>query len=196
MNFSWILLLIAVGLIVYVWSLYNQLVTIRTRIKASIQEIGNQLKRQADLIPNLVSSVKGYLSHEKEVFEMLSEARKSVAGALESGDAQKIVNASQQLQTALTPIRAVFESNPQLRAAEPTIKLMDELRDTADKVMYSRRTLVDLTADFNIKIVTFPSNLVANMLGFKAETGLVVPEEGGHREVDKDSLETPKVDLG
>lgn len=180
---------------IYVWLLYNQLVTIKTRIRASIQEIGNQLKRQADLVPNLIASVKGYMEHEKEIFEKLTEARKAVMRVVSSTDAQELINASQELQTALTPIRAVFESTPQLQAAGPTTKLMDELRDTADKAMYSRRTLIDLTADFNVKIVTFPSNLIARLLGFRPAPGLQVPEEGEHLEVKKSDTVTPKVEL-
>src|SRR4030042_6229423 len=86
---------------VYLWSLYNFFVTAKTRIGASIQEIGNQLKRQADLIPNLIASVKGYLKHEKEIFEKLTEARKAVADASKSGDAQDLVEASSKMKTAL-----------------------------------------------------------------------------------------------
>ena len=181
------ILIVAVAVVAfYLWSVYNQLVTIKTRIQASIQEIGNQLKKQADLIPNLVSSVKGYMKHEKAIFDELTEARKAIMKVVDSGDPQKLIDASQRLQSAFAPIRAVFESTPQLQAAGPTTKLMDELRDTADKVMYSRRTLIDLTADYNIKTVTFPSNLVAKMFGFKQEAGLKVPEG---------ETTTPKVEL-
>lgn len=191
----WIIVIIIAGLLIYVWSLYNQFVTIKTRIRASIQEIGNQLKRQADLIPNLTASVKGYMKHEKEIFGEITKARRAVVSVLDSGDPQKLIDASTKLQTALAPIRAVFESTPELQAAKPTVKLMDELRDTADKVMYSRRTLIDLTADYNIKVVTFPSNLIARIFGFKQELGLKMPEEGEHLEVGKESLKTPKVEL-
>lgn len=187
--------LVFLAIIIYIWSLYNQLVTIKARIRASIQEIGNQLKRQSDLIPNLVSSVKGYLKHEADIFDKLTEARKTVLKVVESGDAQKLINASKKLQTALAPIRAVFESTPQLQAAGPTTKLMDELRDTADKVMYSRRTLIDLTADYNIKLVTFPSSLVAKLFTFKQEKGLKTPETGEHLETSQANIKTPKVSL-
>jgi len=188
-------IILILGLItLYVWSLYNQLVTIKTRIRASIQEIGNQLKRQADLIPNLTAAVKGYFKQEKEIFALITEARKAVMEALKEADAQKLVDASEKMQQALSPIRALFESTPQLRSAEPAIKLMDELRDTADKVMYARRTLIDLTADYNIKIVTFPSNLVAKIFGFKPEPGLKTPTEGEHLEVSVGELKTPRVE--
>ncbi|HUS51956.1 MAG TPA: LemA family protein, partial [Candidatus Bathyarchaeia archaeon] len=183
MQFFLIILAVLAAIILYLWMTYNKFVTTKTRIKASIQEIGNQLKRQAALIPNLVGSVKGYMEHEKKVFDKLTEARKTVAAALGSKDTQKLVDASSKLETALTPIRVVFESTPELQAAKPTVKLMDELRDTADKLMYSRRTLIDLTADYNVMVVTIPSNFVAGMFGFKQEPGLKTPEEGKHLEV-------------
>lgn len=195
MSIIGILLIAIIGVAVYIWFLYNQFVTIKTRIKASIQEIGNQLKRQTDLIPNLTSSVKGYMKHEKAIFDKLTEARKAVTDAVKSGSSQKLVDASEKMQTALGPIRVVFESTPELQAAKPVAKLMDELRDTADKVMYSRRTLIDLTADFNVKVVAFPSNLVARIFNFKQEPGLKVAEEGEHLEVKEGEVKTPKVEL-
>ncbi len=195
MSIFLVLIIAVFGIIVYIWFLYNQFVTLKTRIKASIQEIGNQLKRQADLIPNLTSSVKGYMKHEKEVFSKLTEARKAVASAVKSGSTEKMVKASERMQSALAPIQAVFESTPELQAAKPVAKLMDELRDTADKVMYSRRTLIDLTADFNVKIVSFPSNLVARIFKFGQLPGLKVTEEGEHLKVKKKETKTPKVKL-
>jgi len=182
-------------IVVYVLSTYNKFRTTETRIKASIQEIGNQLKRQVDLIPNLVSSVKGYMKHEKSALKMITDARKSILDAVKSGTAQKLVDAASQLQSALTPIKAVFESTPELKAAGPTQKLMDELRDTADKVMYSRRTLIDLSADYNVMTVTFPSSLIANIFGFKEKPGLKSPQTGEHVEVSKKDTKTPKVEL-
>jgi len=188
-----IIALVVIGL--YIWSLYNQFVTIKTRIKASIQEIGNHLKRQADLIPNLVASVKGYMKHEKTIFTELTEARKQVMKVVDSGNTQKMIDAGSRLQSALAPIMAVFESTPQLQAAGPTTQLMEELRDTADKVMYSRRTLIDLTADYNVKLAVFPSNLVGKLFGFKSEAGLKMPEEGESLTVGKEQVKSPKVEL-
>jgi len=195
MNFLIFLALIGGILIFYVLVVYNRFVRTKTRIKASIQEIGNQLKRQSNLIPNLVESVKGYMKHEKKIFEQITEARKLVATALKSGKAQPLVEASSQLQNALTPIRAVFESTPQLQAAQPTVKLMDELRDTADKLAYSRRTLIDLTADYNVMVVSVPSKFVASLFGFKQEPGLKTPQAGEHLEVAKEEIKAPKVKL-
>lgn len=188
-----ILIIIPIAIIVYAWSLYNSLVTTKGRIRASIQEIGNQLKFQADMIPNLVDTVKLYMKHERGIFDVLTEARKMAVKAVDSQDPKKLVEASSKLNDALVPIRALFESTPALQAAGPTTKLMDELRDVSEKVMYARRTLIDLTADYNIKIVTFPANLVANVLGFKSEVGLKTPETGVHLEVSVEETKTPKV---
>lgn len=186
-------ILIAV-VILYFLSVYNQFVTLKTRIKASIQEIGNQLKRQSDLIPNLVSSVKGYLKHERQIFEEITQARKQVNEVLGKDNSGKIIEASDRLQKALMPIRAVFESTPQLQAAGPTQKLMDELRDTADKVMYSRRTLIDLTADYNVRLSVFPSNLVGRLFNFTAEPGLTMASTE-EISVSKEEMKTPQVEL-
>lgn len=192
-----VLLLIVVGIVaVFIFSTYNKFVTLKTRIKASIQEIGNQLKRQADLIPNLVSTVKGYMKHEKQVFKDLTDARKMIVSAVKSGDAQKMVDASVKASKALAPIQAVFESTPELKAAGPTTKLMDELRDTSDKVMYSRRTLIDLSADYNVMVVKFPSNLIAQIFKFKEEPGLKMPGTEEATTVTKEEMKSPKVDLG
>lgn len=194
--FLGIILVIA---ILYVVSTYNLLQTIKTRIKASVQEIGNQLKRQADLIPNLEAGVKGYLSHEKSIFKQLTDARKAIAEAGRSGTMAAAAEASGQLQKLIPALQVIVESNPQMKADATVIKLMDELRDTSDKVMYSRRTLIDLTADFNQKLVTFPSNLIANMFGFKLEKGLETPDpsaDGGEfLSVSNDEVKSPKISL-
>ncbi len=191
-----IILAIVVGAILfYVWSVYNDLVTTQTKITASIQEIGNQLKRQVDLIPNLVEAVKGYMGHEQKALDKITDARKAVMDVLGSGSAKKLVSASNQLTQALGSIKVIMESTPQLQAAGPTQDLMNELRDTADKVMYARRTLIDLVADFNIKLQVFPSNMVAKMLNFTPEEGLEMPNEKEFLSVSDSDTKTPKVNL-
>lgn len=183
------------AILLYVWSVYNGLVTMKARIKASLQEIGNQLKRQADLIPNLVESVKGYMKHETKALQMITDARKSAISALEKGTPKDLVAASNKMTEALGAIKVIVESTPQLQAAGPTQDLMAELRDTADKVMYARRTLIDLSADYNIRLMTFPSNLVAMVFGFQAEEGLTMPDEKNYATVSSEDTQTPKVNL-
>lgn len=191
----YIAIVIFAVILFYVWSLYNKFVSGKTRIKASIQEIGNQLKRQADLIPNLVETAKGYLKHEKGIFDELTKARKSVVSATEKGDLQKMVDASENVNRALTPLFVLVESNPELKGVESVSKLMDELRDTADKLMYSRRTLIDLTADYNIMVVSFPSNILAKAFKFGPEKGLTTRDTGEHLSVSEKEEASPKVDL-
>ena len=191
--------LIIIGVIailaVWVFTTYNFFVSSKARIKAAVQEIGNQLKRQADLIPNLESSTKGYLKHESKIFKDLTDARRAIASAVKSGDVQKMADAGSQLASILPSIRIAVEDNPELKASDVVSKLMDELRDTADKVMYARRLVIDLTADYNVRRVSVPSNIIANMFKFEEQPGLITPEKGEHVETKEGELKTPKVSL-
>lgn len=193
-----VLILIILGVVVlYVFSTYNWFVRTRTRLEASIQEIGNVLKRQADLIPNIDKVSKRYFKHEKEIFDKLTEARKAILQAVKSGDAQKMIDASQLATQAFAPIRVVFESTPQLQAAgAPTVRLMSEIRDSVDKVTYARRTLIDLSADFNARLATVPSAWVANIFGFQKQPGLRMPEEAREEatSVKIEDIKTPQIE--
>ncbi len=188
-------LIIFIFIILWVVSLYNFFVSSKARIKAAIQEIGNQLKRQAELIPNLESSVKGYMKHETQIFKMLTDARKAITEASKSGDIQKMSEAGEKLSAVLPRLSVAVESNPQMQASQIVSDLMSELRDTSDKVMYARRLVIDLTADYNVKRVSFPSNLIASMFSFNELPGLITPETGSHMEVSEDETKTPKVSL-
>lgn len=189
----WIIILPLLIIVLYIISTYNFFVSSKARIKASIQEIGNQLKRQTELIPNLVNSAKGYLKHEKGIFDKLTDARKSITKAVESGDIQKMSDAGSKLAAILPDLKVIVESNPEIKGVEVVTNLMDELRDTSDKVMYSRRLLIDLSADFNVKRVSFPSNIIASMFSFEEMQGLKTPD--GEMKVDESEMNTPKVDL-
>jgi len=195
MQTSTILILLVVGTGLYLISLYNFFQTSLTRIKASIQEIGNQLKRQFDLIPNLEASVKGYLKHEKDILTMLADARRAVSSAAKSGSLAKQSAAASMLGDVLPRLSVIVESNPQLQGNTTVQNLMEELRDTADKVMYARRTLIDLSADYNIRIVTFPSNIVAKMFGFVEQAGLKVADMEGATSVSTHETKSPKINL-
>ncbi len=182
-------------LVLWIISTYNFFVSSKTRVGAAIQEIGNQLKRQAELIPNLVESTKGYLKHEKGIFDELSAARKSISSAVDSGNLKKMADAGKQLADVLPKIQVVVESNPEIKGSEVVRSLMDDLRDTSDKVMYARRLLIDLTADYNVKRVTFPSNFVADIFHFEVLKGLETPNEGDSLKVSESEMKTPKVNL-
>lgn len=189
-----ILIIIAV-IAFYVVGVYNGLQTLKTQIKASIQEIGNQLKRQASLIPNLETAVRGYMKHEKGIFEMLTAARTSAAAAADSGNAADIDKALTNLQSVIPQIRVAVEDNPELKADTTVTNFMQELTDTADKMMYARRSLIDLTQAYNQKLVTFPSNIIAGMFGFKEEQGLATAMTGSHVEVSAAETQDVKVNL-
>lgn len=190
-----ILIVIAVVIAGWVVSIYNFFVSSKARIKAAIQEIGNQLKRQAELIPNLESSAKGYLKHEKDIFKQLTDARRAVMSAVESGDVQKMSDAGAKVASILPSLKVAVEDNPEIKGTDVVTKLMDELRDTSDKVMYARRLVIDLTADYNVKRVTFPSSIIANMFGFTEAEGLITPQKGEHMEVGAADMKAPKVKL-
>jgi LemA protein len=187
--------IIAIGAILWGVSTYNFFVSTKARVKAAIQEIGNQLKRQADLIPNLESSVKGYMKHEKGIFEDLTSARKEVAAAVESGDLQKMADAGSRMAQVLPALKVAVEDNPEIKADSVVVRLMDELRDTSDKVMYARRLVIDLTADYNTRRVSVPSNMIANMFHFEELPGMITPTSGEHLEVSESEMKTPKVNL-
>lgn len=179
----------------YVVSQYNWFQTTKTRITAAIQDIGNQLKRQSSLIPNLENSAKGYLKHEKGIYEEIVSARKSVEKAAGSKDMSKIEAASDAISNLVPKLQVLVESNPELKGAEVVTRLMDELRDTSDKLMYARRVVIDLSAEFNIRVVTIPSSIVASMFGFKEQKGIATPTEGEHLEVGKGEMSDPKISI-
>lgn len=189
------LIILIVVIALYMFGFFNKLKTTQVRIKASIQEIGNQLKRQANLIPNLVDSVKGYMKHEKGIFDQLTDARKSVDQAVKTNDPKDLEKSQALINKALGSINVVMESNPEIKASNLVSNLMNELRDTADKLMYARRTLIDLTADFNTAISTIPGLWIAPILGFKEEKGLEMPVDSDQLKVSEAETKNPEVKL-
>ncbi len=179
----------------YVMGIFNSLQRLKTQIAAAIQEIGNQLKRQASLIPNLEASVKGYLTHEKDIFKLLTAARTSSAQAAQSGSAKDIDAAISNIQAMLPKIAVVLEDNPEIQANATVMKFMSELSDTADKLMYARRTVIDLTQSYNEKLLVFPSNIIAGLFGFTKEVGLQLPESGSHLSVSEEEMKDVSVKL-
>lgn len=189
------LIAIVFVLFFYILSVYNRLSTMKVRISASIQEIGNQLKRQAELLPNLAEIFKGAKKQEKEIFQMLTEARKTIVAAIKSGNEKTIESSQELLQNAMSQLKIVVESNPQIQSIGTLNSLTENLRDTADKIMYSRRVLIDLSADYNVLLVTFPSKMVASAFGFKSAEGLKTPVSGEFLEVSDEDIKTPKINL-
>lgn len=160
----YVLIVIVVIIVLTVIVLYNSLVTLRTRSEEAWSDISVQLKRRYDLIPNLVSSVKSYAKHEKEVFEEVTKARADAMGAVDIQDKEKAEN---ELSKTLKSIFAVAENYPTLKANENFLALQEELTDTENKIEASRRFYNANVRDLNIKIQSFPSNILANMFAFK-----------------------------
>jgi LemA protein len=159
-----IAIVVVVLLVIVLVVLYNALVRTRVRVEEAWSDITVQLKRRYDLIPNLVNAVKGYAKHESEVFQKVTDAR---ANALNAQTVKDTAAAENQFEQALKSLFAVSEAYPQLRATENFQQLQAELTDTEDKIMAARRFYNGSARDLNIKIDTFPSNIVARMFGFK-----------------------------
>jgi len=156
----WIILAILVILAL----IYNGLVRSRNRVDEAWSDIDVQLKRRYDLIPNLIETVKGYAAHEKNVFEEVTAARAQAqsAGTLEAKQA-----AEDRLSGAIRGIFAVAENYPQLKASENFKQLQSDLTDTEDKIQAARRFYNGNVRDYNTKLQVFPTNVFANLLGFK-----------------------------
>jgi LemA protein len=169
-----ILLALAIVFVIYLVSTYNGLIILRTRIQEALSGIDVQLKRRTDLIPNLVETVKGYAKHERGVFENVTKARSSLMSA---SSLQEKAEANNQLSTALKSLFAVAEAYPDLKASSNFQNLQRQLEDTEDKVAYSRQFYNSNVLDFNTKVQVFPSNIIAGMLGFKAEQFFAATEE-------------------
>ena len=153
-------------IIMFVIGSYNGLVTLRNRVEEAWSDITVQLKRRTDLIPNLVNSVKGYATHEKEVFEKVTEARSAIMNAQGAADTAKAEN---MMEGALKSLFAVAEAYPELKANQNFLQLQQELVDTEDKIQAARRFYNGGARDLNTKIQTFPANIVAGMFGFQAK---------------------------
>lgn len=159
-----VIILILVGLfLLWLWATYNGLVKTNVRTDEAWSDITVQLKRRADLVPNLVETVKGYAKHEKEAFENVTKARASMLGAQSPHEAAEADN---MFQSALKSIFAVAEAYPDLKASENFKELQAELTDTEDKIQAARRFYNGAARELNIKIKVFPTNMFARQLGF------------------------------
>jgi len=161
----WIILGIIILAVLFLWGVYNSLITLRIRVDEAWSDITVQLKRRLDLIPNLVETVKGYAKHESGVFTAVTEAR---AKALNAKGVKETAAAENQFEGALKSLFAVAESYPDLKASQNFIELQQELVDTEDKIQASRRFYNGGVRDLNTKIQVFPNNVVANMFSFKS----------------------------
>lgn len=163
MNILWWVL---IGLILFTTGVYNSLIRKRIRVKEAWADIDVQLKRRYDLIPNVVESVKGYASHEKNVFENVTKARSQ---AMQAASGAEKAAAENQLSQTLKSLFAVAENYPELKANQNFLQLQTELVDTEDKIQAARRFYNANVRDYNIAVHTFPLNAIAKIFGFKPE---------------------------
>ena len=161
----WIILGIVVVLIIAVIGMYNSLVQSKIKVDNAWSQIDVQLQRRFDLIPNFVETVKGYMTHEKETFEKIASLRTSWANANSVSEKAELDN---QLSTTLKTIMAVSENYPELKANQNFSELSEELRNTENKISFSRQFYNDTVTMYNTKLQVFPSNIIAGMFNFKA----------------------------
>lgn len=167
----------------YVISVRNTFVKLNEDIDAKYAQIENQLKRRADLIPNLVNTVKGYAKHEKEIFEKLFESRAKMISAKTPAE---LFSSSNELNTTLGRLFVLVENYPNLKADATFIRLMDELSGTENRIAVERMRYNESVKAFNLRIKMFPSNIIASLFGFRPRLYFEVPEK------DK---ELPKVEF-
>ncbi len=171
----WIILGVVAVVLIALIAIYNGLVKSKIRTDEAWSDITVQLKRRADLIPNLVNAVKGYAKHEKEVFENVTKARAEVTAATKQGPAET-AKAENVFQETLKSLFAVAEAYPDLKANTNFQHLQEELVDTEDKIQASRRFYNGAVRDLNTKIQVFPTNILAGAMGFKIREFFEVDE--------------------
>ncbi len=157
-----VVVVVIVLLIALIVGIYNSLVTLNERVNEAWSDITVQLKYRADLIPNVVETVKGYAKHEKETFQMVTEARSAVMGAK---TVKQAAEAEKEMQGALGRIFAIAEAYPELKANSNFVKLQEQLQDVEDKIQAARRFYNAGAKELNTKIKTFPTNLINNIIG-------------------------------
>lgn len=174
MNLTYILIGGGVLLALYLIATYNGFIVLKTRIQEALSGIDVQLKRRSDLIPNLVETVKGYAKHEKSVFAEVTKARSALMSAKTLPEKAE---ANNMLTGALKSLFAVAEAYPELKASDNFKDLQRQLEDTEDKIAYSRQFYNSNVLEYNTRIKTFPSNMIANMFAFTAEEFFEAEEE-------------------
>jgi LemA protein len=179
-----VLLVIIVAVVLIIVGLYNALVRLRKRCDNGWAQIDVQLKRRYDLIPNLVETAKGYLKHEREVLENVTKARQQ---AIDASGVKDQANAENLLTSTLRSLFAVVENYPDLKASQNLLAMREDLVSTENRISFARQHYNDCVMDYNTKIATVPSNILAGMFGFKTLEFFEL-EDVGQREAPKVSF--------
>lgn len=180
---GWIIAIIIILLLIYVIGIYNKLVQAKMKVDNSWSQIDVQLQRRFDLIPNFVETVKGYMNHESETFENIAKLRTSWANT--SSIAEK-ANIDNELSNALKTIMAVSENYPELKANQNFSELSEELRNTENKISFSRQFYNDTVTMYNTKLEVFPSNIIANIFNFKSRELFQTENDNARKNVKVD----------
>ncbi len=183
---SLIVLVVLVLLVLYAVSIYNRIITYEKRYQNAWSQIDVQLKRRADLVPNLVETVKGYAAHEQQVFEEVARSRQAMMNARSVNESAEAAN---MMSAALGRLFAIAENYPQLRANENFLLLQEELSGVENKIAYARQFYNDAVMQYNTLIETVPAVFLAGPMGKSAAVFLQIPE--GDREVPQVSFSTP-----
>ena len=189
MDMAWLIpVLIVVALIVivgvYLWATYNSLVALNVRVDEAWSDITVQLKRRADLLPNLIETVKGYAQQEKDVLTQVTQARANALQAAQSGDVTQRIEAENQLSRAIMNLQAVAEAYPQLQANQNFLDLQAQLKALEEKIAYARQFYNDVVQKYNTKIEVVPTNIIAGLFHF---------EQAAYFQVDEADRQAPQV---
>lgn len=181
-----LIILVVIGLILaaILIGTYNSLVKKQEEVANNWAQVENQYQRRADLIPNLVNTVKGYAKHEKELFTEVTKMRSVWQKAQEKGDVGEEITAAKGLDSAISRLLVIVENYPELKASENFLKLQDQLEGTENRISTERKRYNDSVRDFNKKLKTFPTNIIASWFGF---------EEKVYFEAEEGAKEVPKV---
>lgn len=166
--------LVVIALVLYAITIYNRLITLKHRVDNAWAQIDTQLKRRYDLIPNLVETVKGYASHEREIFEKISELRYK---AMSAGNISEASQANNQLTQALKSLFALAEAYPELKANENFLSLQEELSNTENKIAFARQFYNDTVLEFNRALEMFPTNILARWMNLTPRVYYQIPPE-------------------
>lgn len=178
-----ILIIVLVALVFWAFSSYNQFVTLNQKIDSQWAQVETQYQRRFDLIPNLVKSAEGVMNQEKQVFSDLANARSQYSGAKTVDEKSA---AASQLESSLGRLLVIVENYPQLKSNETVNKLMDELSGTENRIAVERKRFNEEVTSFNLSVIKFPGNILANIFGFKSRPFF---------ESDVDAKNAPQVDF-
>jgi len=181
-----IILAIVAVLVIWFISAQNSLVSMEEEVKLQFAQVETTLQRRSDLIPNLVETVKGYASHEEEVFTQIADARAKLSGSIKTGNVEDINAASNELDSALSRLLVITENYPELKANEQFTALMDELAGTENRIAIARQNYNETVSKYNKAIKMFPKSIIANMNGYEA---------AAYFEADDDAKDAPAVNF-